>query len=89
MAEQDGQVPGGADEQGEEAESQALQQILQICQSSQDASGYQQIASIVQQLIAHNQQEEQEMGGAEGGEGSDMANRVMERIQKNRGEKNA
>ena len=66
MAEQDGKVPGGADEQGEQAEDQALQQILQICQSSQDASGYQQIASIVQQLVAHNQGEEKEMSGGDG-----------------------
>ena len=80
------EIQGGADTQGEEAESQALQQILQICQSSQDASGYQQIAQIVQQLIAHNQEEEQEMGGGEGG---DMAQKVMARIQKNRGGENA
>ena len=80
----DGQ-DGAASPQGEQAEDQALQQILQICQSAQDPSGYQQIAQIVQTLMAHNQQEEGEMGGGEGSP-EDMAGKVMERIKKNRGE---
>jgi hypothetical protein len=70
---------------GEQAEDQGLQQILQICQSAQDPSGYQQIAQIVQGLLTHNQGEEQEMGG-EGAPAEGMAEKVMARIQKNRGE---
>ena len=68
-------------EQGEQQEDQALQQILQLCQSG-NPQALQQIAQIVQQLIAHNQQEEQEMGGGQGG---DMASRVMDRLQANKG----
>jgi hypothetical protein len=67
---------------GEKAEDQAFAQIMQICQSAQDASGYQQIMQIIQQLEAHNKQEE----GA-GQEGApDMAGRVMARIQANKGQ---
>ena len=51
-------------EQGEQAEDQALQQILQLCQSG-DPAALPQIAKIVQGLLQHNQQEE----GAEGAEG--------------------
>lgn len=43
---------------GEQAEDQALEQIMQICQQSKDASGYQQIAEIVQGLLGHNQEEQ-------------------------------
>lgn len=73
---------------GEQAEDQALQQIMQICQSAQDPSGYQQIMQIVQGLIQHNRSEEQSMGAPEGSEeqSSDMASRVMSRIKKNKGE---
>ena len=75
-----------ASPQGEQSEDAVYQQILQICQTSQDPSGYQQIAQLVQGLQSHNQQEEQEMGGGDGSpEG--MAGKVMARIQKNRGEK--
>ena len=69
--------------QGEQEEDQALAQILQICQTSQDPSGYQQIAQIVQGLIQHNQGEEQEMGG-EGGAEPSIQDKVMSRIEANR-----
>ena len=77
-----------ASPQGEQEEDQALAQILQICQSAQDPSGYQQIAQIVQGLIQHNQQEEGGMGGQDGGEQS-IQDKVMSRIEANRGQKGA
>lgn len=50
---------------GEQAEDQALQQILQLCQSG-DPAVLQQIGEIVQKLLAHNQEEEKSEGGAPG-----------------------
>lgn len=45
---------------GEQQEDQALQQILQLCQSGQPEA-LQEIAKIVQGLLSHNQEEEQQM----------------------------
>jgi hypothetical protein len=50
----------------EQEEDKELQQILQLCQSG-DPKALQQIAQIVQQLLAHNQQEEQGQGEAQQG----------------------
>ena len=73
-------------QQGEEAEDQAFDQIMQICQQAGqtgDPKGYQQIMQIIQGLEQHNQEEEAELGGGEGeGASNDMAARVMERIKK-------
>ena len=74
-------------EQGEQMEDAAFQKIMQLCQqgsaSPQSAiQALKAIAAIIQQLGAHNQQEEQEMGGQEGG--GSMEDRVMQRIQDNR-----
>lgn len=68
---------------GEQQEDAALQQIMQLCQSG-DPAALQQIAQIVQQLMAHNQQEEG--GMQEGGEQPEpsTAEKVMNRIKDNR-----
>ena len=68
MEEGQGSADGAASEQGEQQEDAGLQQIAQIAQQGQQnptPDGYAQILQIVQTLLAHNQQEEGEMGGGQ------------------------
>lgn len=77
-----------ADEQmqaGENQESAALQQILQLCQAGNPAA-LQEIAKIVQGLLSHNVEEVKEMGGEEGPSFRDQA---MAAIEKQQGEQGA
>jgi hypothetical protein len=73
------------DMEQESAEKSAWEQVMQLCQTG-GPSALQKIGEIAQSQIAG--QEQEMAGGEEGGEAApapDMASRVMDRLQKNKG----